>query len=250
MNELTSQRLTAALDGRRYEYHEQIASTNDRAMTLLTEGAPAGTVVIAEEQTRGRGRLGRSWHSPPGSALMLSYLMRPDASAVGDAGMLAALAVCEAIEAMGAADVGIKWPNDVQVAGKKLCGVLPESAWQGDSLTGVILGIGINVRVDFSGSSLSETALSLERVSGAVDRLDLLIKLLNRLDSGSAQMGSDELFEAWRNRLNMIGKSVAVEYAGANVRGIAEGVARDGALLVREPDGGLRRAVAGDIALG
>lgn len=250
MNDLSPECLSAAFAGRQYEFHPQIASTNDRAMTLLNEGAPAGTVILAEEQTRGRGRLGRIWHSPPGSALMLSYLVRPSAEAVGDAGMLAALAVCEAIEAMGVNGVGIKWPNDVQIAGRKVCGVLPESAWQGDSLMGVILGIGVNVRIDFSGSPLADTAINLKTVIDDVDRCHLLVELLNRLDAWSLKMGSDGLFEAWRKRLNMIGKTVSVEHAGAVMRGVAEDVARDGALLVRGSDGIVRRAVAGDIALG
>lgn len=255
MNDLTPERLADVLGGRRWEFYEQIGSSNDRAMALLGEGAAAGTVVIADEQTQGRGRLGRNWHSPPGSALMLSYLMRPSVEAVGDAGMAGALAVCQTIQAMGAADAGIKWPNDVQIDRLKVCGILPESAWQGDALTddaltGVVLGMGLNVRVDFAGSPLAQTAISLETAVGQVDRLDLLLRLLARLDDWAARMGTDDLFRAWRSHLNMLGRDVTVENAGLTISGTAEMVSRDGALHLRGSDGILRRVVAGDIALG
>ncbi|MFN8447264.1 MAG: hypothetical protein U0521_01350 [Anaerolineae bacterium] len=103
--------------------------------------------------------------------------------------------------------------NDVQIDGRKLCGVLPEAAWQGETLVGAVLGIGINVRVDFSTTPLAATAISLEDAVGAVDRLDLLLRLLHRLDDWSARLASDALFERWRERLVMLGRRVTV--AGA-----------------------------------
>ncbi|MBK8026485.1 MAG: biotin--[acetyl-CoA-carboxylase] ligase [Chloroflexi bacterium] len=250
MNDLTPERLSWAMGDRRYEYHPTIGSTNDRAMALLREGAPSGMVVLADEQTAGRGRLGRSWHSPTGSALMLSVILRPAASAQSRIGMLGALMVCDAVEASGVEQTGIKWPNDVQIDGRKVCGILPEADWQGETLTGVVLGMGINVRVNFAGSPLEGAAISLSEVVSDIDRAALLRSLLERLDFWTPQLGSDALFAAWERRLNMIGKTVSIAAQGESLHGKAIGVDRDGALRIRGQDGAVRRAVAGDLALG
>ncbi len=154
-------RLESALKPRSYEYYPQIGSTNDRAMAWLREGAAAGSVVIADEQTAGRGRMGRAWYAPPGTALMLSYLLRPNPDDLTYVGMMGALAVCETVEALGA-HPGIKWPNDVQIDGRKLCGVLPEASWQDETLIGAVLGIGLNLRIDFRETAFAKTAISLE----------------------------------------------------------------------------------------
>ncbi len=211
--DFTSERLRRVLKARPFEFYEQIGSSNDRALAWLSEGAPSGSVVIADEQTKGRGRLGRAWYAPPGAALMFSYLLHPDAEALGYVGMMGALAVCEAVEASGAR-AGIKWPNDVQIDGRKLCGVLPEAAWQGERLIGAVLGVGLNVRIDFAATPFSETAISLENVVGAADRADLLVRLLDRLDHWSARLASDDLFDAWRGRLVMLGQRVSVAGCG------------------------------------
>lgn len=243
--DLTAERLHEVLGARPFEFHQRIGSTNDRAMAWLPEGVADGGIVVADEQTRGRGRMARGWYAPSGTALMLSYVLHPSSQALGFAGMMGALAVCEAVDSLGTS-VGIKWPNDVQIDGRKLCGVLPEAAWQGTALLGVVLGIGVNVRVDFSRTPFATTAISLEAVVGALDRVDLLLKLLERLDHWSARLASEALFDGWRARLTMLGRSVSI----SGVEGIAESVDRQGALLVRAGDGTLRRMIAGDIALG
>lgn len=247
---LSAERLQSLLDERRFNFYSAIGSTNDVAMAWLAEGAPAGSVVIADEQTQGRGRLGRTWFAPPGTALMLTYLMRPSVENVTYIGMMGALAVCEVVESFGVRSCGIKWPNDVQLDGRKLCGILPEAAWQSDTLVGVALGIGLNVRVDFSSTPFSETATSLETAAGQVDRADVLLRLLDRLDYWTARLDSQTLFDAWRDRLVVIGRHVSIHNAAGEAEGIAESVDRQGALLVREANGVLTRVVAGDIALG
>ena len=243
--DLTPERLRERLGARPFEFHPQIGSTNDRAMAWLDEGVAGGAVVLADEQVSGRGRMQRTWYAPPGAALMVSYSLRPPPDSLGFVGMMGALAVCETVESLGVR-AGIKWPNDVQIDGRKLCGVLPESAWQGANLLGAVLGIGINVRIDFRNTQFAATAISLETVVGAVDRIDLLVKLLERLDYWSARLDSDALSESWRDRLAMLGQRVSVN----GVEGIAETVDRQGALLVREDSGVLQRMIAGDIALG
>lgn len=243
--------LRDALAPRPLRFYAQVGSTNDVGLAWLGEGARSGSVVIADEQTQGRGRLGRSWYAPAGTALMFSYLLRPDVQALARVGMLGALAVCEALEILGLTDVGIKWPNDVQIGRRKVCGVLPEAAWDGGSLAGVVLGIGINVRVDFTDSPFADSAISLESaLAKPVKRTELLKQVLERLDSRASDRNRPALFEAWRERLNMLHQPVSVVSGGNTIEGVAEGVDDDGALLVRGAGGVLRRALAGDIAIG
>jgi len=250
MSDLTRETIALALGDRPHEFYDSIASSSDRALALLEKGVPSGTVVIADQQTSGRGRLGRAWLSPPGAALMLSVVLHPPANAMSDVGMMAALAVVETIAAMGATGAGIKWPNDVQIGGRKVCGVLPESTWQGERRIGAIVGIGINVRVDFAGSPLADSAISLEDVVGAVDRTAFLVNLLARIDHWSALLGSDAIFTAWRGRLNMIGRAVTVHTPTGVIIGTADRVERDGTLWVADAEGALQRMIAGDIAIG
>ncbi len=248
--DLTAERLQAVLKMRPCQFYPEIDSTNEKALALVRDGAPQGSIVVADEQTRGRGRLGRVWYAPPGTALMFSYLLHPRAEALSYIGMMAALAVCEAVEALGVQQARIKWPNDVQIDGRKLCGVLPEASWQAERLLGVALGIGINVRVDFEATALVGMAVSLEQVVSKVDRVDLLVNLLERLDFWAERLESDALFEAWRGRLAMLGKRVRVTSASGTTEGVAETVERQGALMIRDAEGALRRIIAGDISLG
>jgi BirA family biotin operon repressor/biotin-[acetyl-CoA-carboxylase] ligase len=248
--DLTTARLQSALRMRPCQYYPTIDSTNERALSLVRDGAPQGSVIVADEQTQGRGRLGRAWFAPPGTALMFSYVMHPRAEALTYIGMMAALSVCETVEALGAKGVGIKWPNDVQIDGLKLCGVLPEAAWQGERLLGVALGIGLNVRVDFAGTPFEGLATSLQDSVGKVDRANLLARLLERLDYWTPRLESDALYEGWRARLVMLGRPVRVTNGGGTTRGVAEDVERQGALLIRDEGGVLRRVIAGDMYLG
>jgi BirA family biotin operon repressor/biotin-[acetyl-CoA-carboxylase] ligase len=247
----TAERLNAELAPRAVRFYAEIGSTNDIGLEWLGEDAAEGSIVAADEQTKGRGRLGRSWYAPPGTALMFSYLLRPLPAALARVGMLGALAVCESVERIGIHDVGIKWPNDVQIERRKLCGVLPEARWEGSDLIGVVLGIGINVRVDFASTALADSAISLETVlAKPLDRLELLKALVSRLDTWRSQLESDALFRAWRGRLNMLNQRIAIVNRGNVVHGFAEDVDSEGALLVRDANGVVQRVLAGDIALG
>jgi BirA family biotin operon repressor/biotin-[acetyl-CoA-carboxylase] ligase len=242
--------LAAALTPRPVRYFERTGSTNDIGLDWLIEKAAEGSVVVANEQSSGRGRLGRRWFAPPGTALMLSYLMRPSLRLLPRCGMLGALAVCETLEAFGVAQTGVKWPNDVQVKRLKICGVLPEARWHGSRLCGVALGIGINVRVDFESTPFAATATSLETALGKpVDRVELLATLLARLDHWRSRLDDDALFQAWRSRLNMLNQPVSVLNHDKTVQGLAVDVDAEGALLVRTDDGMVQRVMAGDIAL-
>lgn len=244
---LSDEHLQRLLAPRPVRFYAQAGSTNDLARDWLRAGAPDGAVVTADEQISGRGRQGRVWHTPPGVALAVSVILRPPADWLPRLSMLGALAVLETAAQAGAADVGIKWPNDVQIAGRKVSGVLPEAEWDGDRLLGAVLGIGVNVRTDFRGTELEASATSLEAAVGRrLDRAVLLRDLLARLDFWYARLASDVLFETWKRHLSTIGQAVTV----SDIQGIAEDVDDQGALLVRDHLGGLQRVVAGDLVTG
>ncbi len=247
-----AQVLQAALGARPFRYFDVIDSTNDIALDWLRKGAPGGAVVLADEQKRGRGRLGRTWHAPAGSALIVSIVLDVLPDTVGRVTQLGAVAVCETLEAAGVPGVGIKWPNDVQVGGKKVCGILPEAAWSGDHLLGVVLGIGLNVRIDFRRTGLEDSATSIEPALGRpVDRVELLKALLERVDAWIPRIASADLHDSWRARLTMLGQQVIVRDVDGDIHGLAVDVDAQGALMVATgPDSDIRRVVAGDIALG
>ena len=217
-----------------FKYFERVDSTNDVAKAWLAAGAPEGGVVIANEQTRGRGRRGRRWRTPPKAALALSLILKPEAAHLPRLNMLAALCVCELAEEVGCKEVGIKWPNDIEIDGKKVCGILPEALWQSDRLIGAALGIGVNVRVDFSRSPLRGRAISLEDGAGRrLDRAELIGALMRKLDGWYAQIGSPTLLETWRSRLTTLNQAVVVD----GLSGVAIDVTADGSLLIRDKDG-------------
>ena len=239
---LLAQRLT-----RPFRYYACVDSTNDLAKAWLASGAPAGAVVIADEQTRGRGRMGRVWRTPPGTALALSLILKPARASLPRLTMVAALGVDDLVRDCGCADAGIKWPNDVLVNGLKVSGILPEAVWEGDRLWGAVLGIGVNVRLDFSGSALSRSAISLEHVLGRrLDRAQLVGMLLGRLDHWYRQIESPALVAAWKSRLSTLYRRVEV----GGISGLAIDVTADGALCIRDDAGRLHQARAGDLTLG
>lgn len=244
---LTLERLTSTLAPRPVRYVDTTGSTNDLCLEWVAQGAPSGAVIVAEQQTKGRGRLGRVWFSPPQTALMFTVILRPSVAALARAPMLGALAVHRAIADLGIDGVGIKWPNDVQINGLKVCGILPEAAWDGGDFGGLVIGIGVNVRVDFSESTFKDSATSLETVLGErVDRLALLQSILSAIDELLPQVETDAFFDLWRDNLNMLGKPIMVE----GQQFTAQDVERDGALIIRDEAGKTRRMIAGDIALG
>ena len=225
-------------------FFQRVGSTNDVAKAWLAEGASAGAVVIADEQMRGRGRNGRVWHTPPNAALALSIVLKPPADYAARIGMIGALSVYDLAAQVGCESIGIKWPNDILVRGKKISGVLVESVWERNELIGTALGIGVNVRVDFSQTGLSDTAANLEDVLGVpLDRAELIRLLLERVDFWYQRIGGDEVFDSWRRRLNMLGAPVVVD----GLRGIARDVTPLGALLVEDQLGVLREVSAGDV---
>jgi BirA family transcriptional regulator, biotin operon repressor / biotin---[acetyl-CoA-carboxylase] ligase len=248
---LTAQRVENALAPRPAQFYEQVESTNDLALEWLRQGAGSGAVVVADEQIKGRGRKGRTWYTPPGTALILSVILRPALEQLPQLTMLGALAISDMLVHLGIHDVGIKWPNDVQIGGRKVTGILPEAVWKGNKVEGAVLGMGVNVRIEFSGTELADKAISIEPALGrAVDRLDLLVYLLTRIDYWAAKLGTQALIGAWRERLTTLGQIITVNSADQVIHGLAESVDDEGALMVKGDDGSVHRVIAGDIALG
>jgi BirA family transcriptional regulator, biotin operon repressor / biotin---[acetyl-CoA-carboxylase] ligase len=238
--------------GSSLEVHASIASTNDRARALLDEPAGEGCAVLAEEQTSGRGRRGRSWVSPPGRNLTLSVALRPripaaDAWQLAMAAALAARAACAAF-----APVDLKWPNDLVAAdGAKLGGLLLETTIDGERVTSAVIGIGINVNWPRSEmpDELAGGATSLSELAGApVDRVDLLGRLLDALDEEvvALEAGASPL-ERYRHACATLGSHVAVELADGRITGRAAAIDEQGALVVETSDGPIA-VTSGEIA--
>jgi BirA family transcriptional regulator, biotin operon repressor / biotin---[acetyl-CoA-carboxylase] ligase len=235
--------------GHTLEVHETIGSTNDRALELLSEAGGDGGVVLAELQTAGRGRRGRTWISPAGVNLTLSVALRPalaasDAWQLGLATAIATLEACRA--ATPASPLGLKWPNDVVTAdGRKVAGLLLETVMSGERLTGAALGIGINVNWWPSDmpEEVGRSATSLASLAGGdVDRVALLDRLLDLLNDElvAVEAGRSPLAR-YREACLTIGREVSVETAAGTVEGTAVGLDANGSLRVA--------TVTGEIAL-
>lgn len=246
--------LRAALTGLRLGhpliYFPALDSTNSHAAELARTGAAAGTLVTTDDQTAGRGRIGRAWKSLPGHQLALSLVLRP-AFPPHFLVMASALAVAAAIETVSGLTPAIKWPNDVLVDGRKVCGILIETS------PGVaILGIGLNVNGSLAGDAdLAARATTLAEAAGRdLSREDLAIALIRRLDDlytllASGGMAARERVRAeWRARLVTLGRHVSIRQNGAEIAGVAEDVDADGALLLRRDDGTLQTITWGDVS--
>ena len=225
----------------RFEARDRVTSTLDVIHELAEGGAPAGTLVLAEEQVSGRGRRGSTWHSPPGAGIWLSYLIRPTfAVQTGVLSLRLGMAVVDTLHALGVGAM-VKWPNDVVIEGRKVAGVLSEARWLGSRLDWVAVGIGINVRGPLPGE-LAGRAIAVGEVCHEVSRVGLLDKLVPRLHdlSMAAELNEDELSAFSRHDW------LARREIAEPVSGLGCGVAPDGALLV---DGGcgIQRVVGGGI---
>lgn len=239
--------------GRRIELRDQIGSTNREAVSLAQAGVEHGTVVLADSQSEGRGRLSRLWFSPPGVNLYCSIVMRKAISANRHSEWLswlpltAALAAAEAIETVAATSVAVKWPNDLLIAGRKIGGILCESGTNPRSGPFQVIGIGLNIngeRNDFP-DELRETATTIRHEAGSfIDRNRLLAQLLYELEAcldEYAQRGFERLALAYGQRCSTIGKTVKATLAdGKELVGLAEAIGKDGSLTL------VQRAVSGD----
>ena len=237
--------------GRRILYFQRLPSTMDEACREGEAGGEEGTVVLAEEQTAGRGRFGRLWLSPRGN-INLSVLLRPSLGMLTYLSILASIGVVRAIARATGLVASVKWPNDVLIGKRKVCGILVESALTGNEVGYAVVGIGVNVEFDPSQEKeLSHTATSLVReVGGPVDRSALLRHLLEEMDALYLNLRDGwSPIEEWRTLLVTLGKSVMVRWQEEVREGHAEDVDQMGNLLLRQQDGSLVCLPAGEVSL-
>jgi len=243
--------------GRDVQIFSETTSTNDLADKLGRDGVPEGAVVFAESQTRGRGRLGRTWFSPPGKGLWFSVLLRPDMrpQAATQMTVAAATAAVRAIRAQTGISPEIKWPNDVLVGGKKLAGILTEMSAELDRIKYMVLGIGLDVNLsrDELPPELRPMATSLQIETGkSWRRADVAAAMLAELDRDYGRItagGFSEVAEEWERHCSTLGQQVTINMGARVVHGRAESLDDDGALLLRTEHGHLERIVGGDVTI-
>jgi len=252
--DVVAARLTTAWLGRAWRHLARVESTNDEAATWARAGAPAGAVVVADEQTLGRGRLGRRWHSPPGASLYLSAVLRPPLAPhrVPPLTLAAGVAVAEALVQFDVAPA-LKWPNDVLVDGKKIAGILTEMSADLDRVHHVVSGIGVNLNVRAFPEELAAIATSVAIVRGTtVARAEFAAALCARLEHWHDRFvadGAAPVAAAWRQHARFFGKRVQVTAGRDRMEGVAEDLDEDGALRLRLDDGRTLRVVAGELAI-
>jgi BirA family biotin operon repressor/biotin-[acetyl-CoA-carboxylase] ligase len=238
--------------GRCAVYQTSVTSTMDLARQEAEGSAPDGTLVVADEQTQGQGRRGRRWVSPPGGNIYATIILRPGPWDLRSLGMVAPLAVCEAVDAVADVRSVIKWPNDLLIEGRKVGGVLIDTRLSGDEVEYALVGVGINVNFDPSRhEEIREMATSLALELGReVSREALLAAFLNRFERLYLTARSDEsVYEAWKARLETLGRRVEVRLGDRIEEGIAEDVDAEGNLLLRREDNSIVVLAAGDVTL-
>jgi len=241
--------------GKTIHYFHALDSTNSKAYDLANRGAEEGEIVIAESQTKGKGRLGRNWFSPPYLNLYLSVILRPEISPhqAPLITLMAAVATAEAIEKSSGLRPLIKWPNDILLNGRKMAGLLNEIKSETDRIHFIILGIGVNLNIDekMFPKEIRSIATSMKREMGeGVSRKDLLASLLRGLEQWYTVFlkdGGNVILESWRRWAQIKGRRVKMASFGETIAGRAIDVDSDGALIIETKHGERKRVVAGDV---
>lgn len=238
--------LQTRLIGRRVVHLDTTGSTNTVARRAAEEGVEEGMVVIAETQSQGKGRLGREWLTGKGG-LWMSVVLRPpiDPMHAPEVTLLAAVSVAKALRGAGL-EAAIKWPNDVLVNGKKICGILTEMSAEADAVGFIVLGIGVNVNNDVPLATATTMRAELGR---PVDRVRFTQALLEMLDEDYLTFRSEgftPILWSWRRLSDTLGRTVEVATHDSVIVGVAQDVDEDGALIVKTRDGAVRKVVSGD----
>ncbi len=232
-------------------------STQNVAHEAYLNGAREGAVFIAEQQTAGRGRLGRSWHSPAGKGIWMSFIMQPEVPLAQAPHMtlLISVALCRAIRRTAEVDAAIKWPNDILIEGRKACGILVESIAEADIVKAMIAGVGISVNMDpgdYPEELLAKTtSLKIERGGAELERERLIAAFFEQLEAlyGIYKTeGFAPIRSLWEALTCTLHTSVSVQTPKGTVRGIAEAITEDGALLVKDENGVIHTLYSGDLA--
>ncbi|MDD5568603.1 MAG: biotin--[acetyl-CoA-carboxylase] ligase [Candidatus Omnitrophica bacterium] len=237
--------------GKKIFYFDTLTSTIDMAMDLGVKGAASGTLILAESQTKGKGRLGRVWFSPKYKGLYMSLILRPDMlpTQASILTLLAAVSICDAIRNAAGVTTQIKWPNDILANNKKLCGILTQVIAETDRIDFMIISAGINVNNDKK--SLVSTATSLrEQRKDEMSRVSLLQEILRELEGNYLVLkkkGASLILEKWRQHNTTLGRRVKVYCQHKHVEGEALDIDIDGGLLVRKDNGITEHIMAGDV---
>jgi len=249
--------LNTSIIGRRILYREEVTSTQDEAGEAARRGVEEGVVVISERQTRGRGRKGRSWASPPREGVYFSAVLRPNLrpSQIIQIPLIAGVAVCKAIRRVTPLEPRIKWPNDITIGGKKVAGILAEMSCDIDRVDYIVLGIGVNVNTQCSllPEPTRGIATSLaEKCGEYVSRVRLVQCLLAEFDALYRTFlvsGFATLREEWKALDSTVGSWVKVSDAEEEMKGKALDIDGEGFLLVRKENGDVKRIISGDVSL-
>ncbi len=238
-------------------HYPNVDSTNNRAKALAIIGADEGTIVVAEEQSAGRGRKGRSWFSATNDSISLSLILRPSIppGKISQITLLTAVAIAETLLDLTTIDVTIKWPNDILVNGKKLAGILTEMSMEMDAIDFIVIGLGLNANTkkeDFH-HEIKDIATSLYIESGILlSRSEIIRNFLKRFETYYLQVqsyGFSSIIKRWKELSNIIGKFVTVDTAGRQIRGIVHDVGEDGVMILKDKDNKKHRILSGDVIL-
>ena len=246
--------LSTRVIGKKLFVFESIDSTNACAKTLAETGTPVGTVVVADFQTAGRGRLGRTWKSDPGANLLFSLVLRPSLKkeSAGILTFFSAVFIARGLERITGTGLECKWPNDILLNGKKCCGILLENSFLQDRFDYSVIGIGINVNQASFGDDLADRATSLFKELGhTFDRTSVLLELLREADGLLPTMERGEIpmiMEQWNSRCSMFGKPVVIAHGEERITGKAVRLDENGGLVVQTATG-QSTFYAGDVTL-
>jgi len=227
-------------------HFQEIGSTMDVARGLARKGVVEGTIVIAESQTRGKGRLGREWLSPKGG-ILFTLILRPKISPAyaPRINLMASVAVAKTIRKLFGLEAELKWPNDVLIKGRKVCGILAEMEAEMDKVNFINLGIGINANTATSQYERMATSLK-EELRTEISRKQLLNSLLKEIAKQQALLTGNKLLEEWKKLSGTLNKQVKIAAPGEEITGQAIDIDTNGALVIKSKDGSLRSVIAGD----
>ncbi len=258
---LNQEKLKQSLDGKfighQLYYYDEIGSTNDEAFRLGLAGAPEGTALIANSQSAGKGRMQRVWHSPAGSNIYTSIILRPkiEPAKVSQISILAGVALAEALEKYCPDRIKLKWPNDILINGKKVCGILSQAKITVSEVDFIVLGIGINVNINYNQfpQEIRNLATSLAMETGKeISRQELIISLYENLAKWYKKLlkeGFGGIKEKWKNLSPMIGQTVEVMFREEAVSGKAIGLDDDGSLILLAAGNKKVKISAGDATI-
>lgn len=234
--------------------YDIVESTQNEAIKLINEGATSGTVVIAEEQRSGRGRLGRNWFSPTRTGIWMSLVVKPNIPIhrAPQLTLLTAVAAARGVEQITNVDVEIKWPNDLLINGKKVCGILTEMQADPDKINAVIIGIGLNVNQQEFPLELKEIATSLSKeTNNTFSRIEIISSILHEfhwLYEEFVKNGFSIIKPLWEAKCHTLGKKITATTMQEEITGIALGIDDDGVLLLRDENGKIHKIYSGDIS--